>query len=124
MWNGVISFLLAALLLASCTTAKKGVIRGVSPDLAAKYKPQHGSLPSIRQHRSSKEAAGTTVPSAVVPGIAGRTAAAARAALAASAAAANGEWFQCLDGSKTIPFERVNDDFCDCPTDGSDEPGT
>ncbi|WAR23437.1 GLU2B-like protein [Mya arenaria] len=29
--------------------------------------------------------------------------------------------FQCLDGSKQVPFEYVNDDYCDCP-DGSDEP--
>lgn len=31
--------------------------------------------------------------------------------------------FTCLDGSRTVPFDRVNDDYCDCK-DGSDEPGT
>ncbi|KAG9781112.1 hypothetical protein KCU88_g3558, partial [Aureobasidium melanogenum] len=32
--------------------------------------------------------------------------------------------FTCISNpSITIPFSRVNDDFCDCP-DGSDEPGT
>ncbi|CAF2037209.1 unnamed protein product [Rotaria magnacalcarata] len=31
--------------------------------------------------------------------------------------------FTCLDGSLTVPFEFVNDDYCDCQ-DGSDEPGT
>lgn len=35
----------------------------------------------------------------------------------------NGKQFTCLDGSKTIPSERVNDNYCDCPGDGSDEPG-
>lgn len=34
-----------------------------------------------------------------------------------------GQEFTCLDGSATVPFSLVNDDYCDC-RDGSDEPGT
>ena len=34
----------------------------------------------------------------------------------------NVETFRCLDGAKSIPRSRVNDDYCDC-LDGSDEPG-
>lgn len=30
--------------------------------------------------------------------------------------------FTCLDGSITVPFSSVNDDYCDC-ADGTDEPG-
>ena len=30
--------------------------------------------------------------------------------------------FTCLDGSSTITFNKVNDDYCDC-ADGTDEPG-
>ncbi|KIV90124.1 hypothetical protein PV10_07465 [Exophiala mesophila] len=37
---------------------------------------------------------------------------------------ASSDVFTCISNpSVTIPFSRVNDDFCDCP-DGSDEPGT
>lgn len=31
--------------------------------------------------------------------------------------------FKCIKSDKYIPFERINDDFCDCE-DGSDEPST
>ncbi|CAH1965933.1 unnamed protein product [Acanthoscelides obtectus] len=31
--------------------------------------------------------------------------------------------FTCFDGSATMPFSKVNDDYCDC-YDASDEPGT
>ena len=30
--------------------------------------------------------------------------------------------FACLSGDKTVPADRVNDNYCDC-ADGSDEPG-
>lgn len=30
--------------------------------------------------------------------------------------------FTCFDGAKTIDFNQVNDNFCDC-ADGTDEPG-
>jgi len=33
----------------------------------------------------------------------------------------SGRW-SCLDGSHSIPWSALNDDYCDCP-DGSDEPG-
>lgn len=37
--------------------------------------------------------------------------------------AASSNEFRCLDGSLTLPIEKVNDNICDC-SDGSDEPGT
>ncbi|XP_014786940.1 glucosidase 2 subunit beta isoform X2 [Octopus bimaculoides] len=41
----------------------------------------------------------------------------------ASFYAGQSENFSCLDNSLVVPFNYVNDDYCDCP-DGSDEPGT
>lgn len=32
--------------------------------------------------------------------------------------------FRCLKSGDFILFDRVNDDYCDCPEDGSDEPST
>ncbi|XP_053681906.1 uncharacterized protein LOC128732636 isoform X2 [Sabethes cyaneus] len=34
--------------------------------------------------------------------------------------------FRCLRGGRTreVSWDRVNDDYCDCPEDGSDEPST
>lgn len=36
---------------------------------------------------------------------------------------ANGR-FMCFASKEEIDFLRINDDYCDCPADGSDEPGT
>lgn len=36
----------------------------------------------------------------------------------------SGKTFKCLKSGKEIPIENVNDDYCDCPEDGSDEPRT
>ena len=32
--------------------------------------------------------------------------------------------FTCFSTKIEINFVKVNDDYCDCPEDGSDEPGT
>ncbi|KAI0829300.1 endoplasmic reticulum protein [Trametes gibbosa] len=66
------------LLLPLHVLASSGQLRGVPPDLVARYS-------SVRKGSS--------------------------------------EIWECLDGSKTINWSAVNDDYCDCP-DGSDEPGT
>lgn len=44
-------------------------------------------------------------------------------ALSKASLYSSGANFTCLDGTQTIPFSRVNDDYCDC-FDASDEPGT
>uniref|UniRef100_A0A182NCC0 Glucosidase II beta subunit N-terminal domain-containing protein n=1 Tax=Anopheles dirus TaxID=7168 RepID=A0A182NCC0_9DIPT len=36
----------------------------------------------------------------------------------------NTRTFRCLASNKEIPWTWVNDDYCDCVEDGSDEPGT
>lgn len=41
----------------------------------------------------------------------------------ANSASGTGQTWTCLDGSKQISWNAVNDDYCDCP-DGTDEPGT
>lgn len=35
-----------------------------------------------------------------------------------------GDKFKCLKSNLEIDSEYINDDYCDCPEDGSDEPGT
>lgn len=35
-----------------------------------------------------------------------------------------GTRFRCLSSTRQIAWSRMNDDYCDCPEDGSDEPGT
>lgn len=35
-----------------------------------------------------------------------------------------GKMFFCLQSGKAMPMDRLNDDFCDCEEDGSDEPET
>lgn len=45
-----------------------------------------------------------------------------RPELADKYAPTDGGKFTCLDGSKTLDFGAVNDNFCHC-ADGSDEPG-
>ena len=32
--------------------------------------------------------------------------------------------FTCFNSKEEIDYIKVNDDYCDCPRDGSDEPGT
>jgi protein kinase C substrate 80K-H len=44
-------------------------------------------------------------------------------ALSRTALYAPADTFTCLDGSLTLPYSHLNDDYCDC-RDGTDEPGT
>jgi len=59
----------------------------------------------------------------VAAGTAAATSTPVRGVPSSLAAAYAGPRFTCLDGSKTIAAEEVNDDYCHCG-DGSDEPGT
>ncbi|CAG7838443.1 unnamed protein product [Allacma fusca] len=36
----------------------------------------------------------------------------------------NKKFFTCFASSREISWSKVNDDYCDCPADGSDEPST
>lgn len=36
----------------------------------------------------------------------------------------NRKFFTCFSTNREIAWSKINDDFCDCPADGSDEPST
>lgn len=44
--------------------------------------------------------------------------------LSEAAAYAPAERWECISDNKSIDYNQINDNFCDCPLDGSDEPGT
>lgn len=86
-----------------------------SSDSTAEAKARDAAVALIRENA----AADGFVPPAL--GVGRRDAARFEAARAAGKLVCSG------DSTRTaeiISWDRVNDDFCDCPHDGSDEPGT
>ncbi|KAJ1553057.1 hypothetical protein HK405_009081, partial [Cladochytrium tenue] len=97
----------------------------------AQAKINNGELGAEGRHMARRLAARFAAVVATVAAVCGAAASTARASAGVRGVAVVdqaryepvGGKFECLDGSRTIAFAAVNDDYCDC-ADGSDEPGT